>query len=456
LHQRAQQPFAPTSATRIAIVGGGPTGYTLAGLLALRGIRSVVYDDGRKPELIVGESLLPAAIPIFQRLGIEDRVAAISQHKPGASFFHTSGHRIDFSFKNAENPLPGYAYNSPRPALDHLLAERARELGVKIVPQRAKLAFDKATRKVNLKPESLTAAGFGTDSDLAEQPALIIDATGRTRAIARGLDLPSARGGRDDVSYFAHFKNFRHDEVPEGQIIISALTHGWCWRIPLPGGRLSVGVVLDRKRALGLGGSPAERLEHLIATEPLLKDCGREAERVTKVFAYANYQWISEITQADGWLLAGDAFGFVDPMLSPGLFMGLESARLLDHHLFGSAGESASTAVLDSPPLLASRSKNYAAEMHHWHASWSSLIHYFYSGEIFQFYWAGEQIMEKHGGSKVGDAINQKVNGHINRQIAMMASGGTTRSRYSRSLLWLFSKTMVHGAPPREQFCVSK
>jgi len=101
----------------IVIVGAGPAGCTLAAMLAQRGYQLVVLDDARRPELLVGESLVPAVVPIFRRLGIEDEVAALSVHKPGASFFVSNGPHLHFCFKSVEGRLPTYAYNSPRPQL---------------------------------------------------------------------------------------------------------------------------------------------------------------------------------------------------------------------------------------------------------------------------------------------------------------------------------------------------
>lgn len=135
------------------------------------------------------------------------------------------------------------------------------------------------------------------------------------------------------MAYFAHFENFTHDEVAAGQIILSVLEHGWAWRIPLRD-KLSVGIVLDREAARGLGGTAEERLENAIGREPLLREKGRDARRVSRVMSYTNYQLIGERGYGKGWVLLGDAFGFVDPMLSPGLFMALESAVLLDRLIF--------------------------------------------------------------------------------------------------------------------------
>ena len=84
----------------VAIVGGGPAGSTLAALLAMRGIKSIVFDDDKRPSLLVGESLLPTVVMLMRRLGIEDRVKAFSVHKPGVAFIHRSGSRLDLDRKS--------------------------------------------------------------------------------------------------------------------------------------------------------------------------------------------------------------------------------------------------------------------------------------------------------------------------------------------------------------------
>lgn len=87
-----------SSKIEVAIVGAGPAGCTLAALLAQRGIRTVVFDDDKRPDLLVGESLLPTVVSLMRRLGIEERVAAFSQYKPGVGFLARDGSRLDFFF----------------------------------------------------------------------------------------------------------------------------------------------------------------------------------------------------------------------------------------------------------------------------------------------------------------------------------------------------------------------
>ncbi|MFT6238563.1 MAG: flavin-dependent dehydrogenase [Akkermansiaceae bacterium] len=312
----------------IVVVGAGPAGCTLACLLALRGRRVIVFDDDKRPTLLVGESLLPSVIPILQTLDLEDRVRQFSIYKPGASFFHGSGTRMHFSFRKKGKKNPGYAYNVPRPQFDKLLRTRAEEPGVTFINQRASLVKSShKNRELKLSPISLRAA------DLKDHPEWLVDGTGRARLFARTLDLPVKKGTRKDAAYFAHFENFDHHEVEPGQVIISVLNQGWSWRIPLQG-KLSVGLVIDKEAAKKLGNTPEERLENAIKNEPLLREKGTRAKRIPDVMTYTNYQLIGDKAHRRGWLMLGDAFGFVDPMLSPSLFMTMESAVVLDQFVF--------------------------------------------------------------------------------------------------------------------------
>jgi flavin-dependent dehydrogenase len=419
--------------TTIAIIGAGPAGCTLACLLAQRGMRPVVFDDDKRPGLLVGESLIPSVVPVLRKLGIEDRVAEFSLRKPGASFFHGRGTRIHFRFRDRGAKAPGYAYNVPRPRFDNLLRDRAVELGVRFIDQRAVLEkSDSAQRDIILAPESLALTGF------ADQPDWLIDGTGRARLFARTLGIGAQRGGRNDVAHFAHFEGFDHDEVEPGQVIISVLENGWSWRIPLQDGKLSVGVVINKDSAKRLGDTPEQRLENVIDLEPLLREKGRFARRVTDVMTYTNYQLISELGHGKGWIMLGDAFGFVDPMLSPGLFMALESASLLDELVFSK--------LQPNPRHLA----RYCDQLREWHRSWQELIEYFYDGRILRMHEAGSKLAA--GKNPLNPA--KFMERHMSRVIASMASGTGTRSAYNRNLLKHSARHLIWGVAPAENFAV--
>ena len=105
----------------IGIIGAGPAGCALACFLKEKNIDCLVFDDQQTPDIIVGESLAPAIIPLLRRLKIEDRVAEISQLKQGAGLRHNNGNRVNFRFQHFSKKYPDYSYNIPRPKFDEIL-----------------------------------------------------------------------------------------------------------------------------------------------------------------------------------------------------------------------------------------------------------------------------------------------------------------------------------------------
>ncbi|HEX4350282.1 MAG TPA: tryptophan 7-halogenase, partial [Verrucomicrobiae bacterium] len=191
----------------VGIVGSGPSGATLASLLAMKGIEVTLFDDGKRPELIVGESLIPGVVPLLQKLGLEERAKAICHHKPGVTFTLNEKEKIEFCFMSlAGTTMPTYAYNAPRPALDELFDKRADELGVKRVRARAKIERVGADG-LRLAAETLDQAPWLK----GKQPDLLVDSSGRNRLFARTLEIPAEIGPRKDVAYFAHYEGFEEN-----------------------------------------------------------------------------------------------------------------------------------------------------------------------------------------------------------------------------------------------------
>ena len=111
-----------TTPLRVAILGAGPAGSALSILLARRGAEVTLFDDDRRPELLVGESLVPAAIPILKTLGLEEEMKSWSRVKPGVTFIWSPEDRFSFTFARFAPAVFPYAYNIPRPTFDGALA----------------------------------------------------------------------------------------------------------------------------------------------------------------------------------------------------------------------------------------------------------------------------------------------------------------------------------------------
>lgn len=401
----------------IGIIGSGPSGATLASLLVLKGHDVTLFDDGKRPDLIVGESLIPSIVPVLRKLGLEERAAAVCQFKPGVSFTFGREYEIDFCFESVQGVLPTYAYNAPRPAFDQLFDERADELGVKRVRVRAKVER-RGSDCIQLADETLAQAPWLG----GRQPDLLVDCSGRNRLFARTLEIPAQLGPRKDVAYFAHYEGFA-ERLPKGQVVIGRMDHaGWSWRIPLPG-RMSVGIVLNKDEAAQLGDTPEERLEAAIARDSQLSEAGSERRRISDVAVYTNYQLVSERGCGPGWVMTGDAFGFVDPMLSPGMWLALHSAELLSEKL-------------DDLPA-------YDREMRRLIQAWMELIEYFYDGRMFAMYQTGTHFEREYPGK-----ISETIKWHMNRMIASMASGATTTAAIPRAVLKFMARHGIWKSDP--------
>jgi flavin-dependent dehydrogenase len=376
---------------------------------------------------------VPAIIPIFRRLGIEDAVRALGVHKPGVTFAWGSDDVFRFEFPRfASGPnFPPYAYNVPRPALDDLLVEHARRSGARVVDQRARL---EGTGDDGVALDAPTRAAAG----MSEAPDFVVDATGRGRMLARLLGIGERRGPRDDVAHFAHFTGFTWDETP-GQVLISRLRTGWSWRIPLRG-RLSVGVVLGSADAAALGDAPEERLERAIAEDPGLAIAGSGSTRVSPVMTYGNYQLVSARGVGANWALVGDAFGFVDPMLSPGVYLALRSAELVAEGLAPFA-----KAQAPSPVEIEAALRPYVARQNAMLTAWLDLVATFYDGRMAALFRAGRDWMAAGTNTFKNAAQN-----HIELHIALQASGMGTLRRYSRGLLRFMGRYGLRGVEPTE------
>src|SRR5207245_11168627 len=171
---------------RVAIVGAGPSGSALAILLAREGADVTLFDDGRHPVLLVGESLVPAVVPIRKRLDLEKETASFSRIKPGVSFIWSQTDRVSVTFDRFAPAVFPYAYNVPRPLFDDALLAKAIASGVDYVTTRAQLQPNTSGERraeLGLAPESIaSAAGL-----CGQTPCLIVEANGRARRAARGV-----------------------------------------------------------------------------------------------------------------------------------------------------------------------------------------------------------------------------------------------------------------------------
>lgn len=389
----------------VAIIGGGPSGCALATLLKRKGFNVAVFYLEKRPEIIVGESLLPAIIPLLRKLGVEEEVKSYSTYKPGASVWVNKEEEATSPFSLGGGGLPPYAYNVPRLKFDKTIFDLAVREGVVFFNHVAKIEKTGNGDELKLSDETISAI----DDYYKGQPDLIVDATGRARTISRLLNIPTKEGARKDIAIFAHLSNA--EKIEPYNIHLHRLEHGWTWRIPLPG-RTSVGVVIDPKHLTKYGTTREEQYDNILRTDETLVKFTSHAKRETGVVQYNNYQLISQKMYGTNWLLTGDAGGFLDPIFSSGLFLAIKSSF------------SAADAISSGTDIAF---RKYEKNQMHELRVWQKLVNTWYSGGLFTLMTVGKERLDTSFGRFIGP--------HMQRHLTRIFTGEAVYKTYSRGFL---------------------
>lgn len=397
----------------VAIIGGGPSGCALATLLKRRNIKVAVFYIPKRPEIIVGESLVPAIVPFLKLLGVEEEIKSFSTYKPGASVWLNRDEVFSSPFSKGGGTLPHYAYNVPRVSFDQTLFNLAQKEGVDFFDVAAKIEKTGNGDELKLSDASMDATGNYFNG----QPDLIVDATGRSRTISRLLDLPVNEGSRKDVALFSHLLNT--EPIEPYNIHLHRLDKGWAWRIPLPG-KTSVGIVINPKHLEPFGKSKEEQYDNFLKQDNEFQKFTKGFQRNVPVNQYNNYQLISDKMYGSNWALTGDAGGFLDPIFSSGLFLAIKGAfRLAD------------TIITGTEPAF----KKYQEEQKWELGIWQKLVDTWYNGRLFTLFKVGQDRMDTSFGRLIGPMMQKRL--------TRIFSGEAVYGSFSRGFLNFVTGPMI-------------
>jgi flavin-dependent dehydrogenase len=307
----------------ILIIGGGPAGTTIGSLLAEKGWSVALLEKSHHPRFHIGESLLPMNLPIFERLGVLEEIAEIGVVKYAAEFnsLVTTPPQDVFYFAKAQNKNHPYAYQVRRSEFDEILFNNCKRKGVN--------AFEGITvNKVDLEAETKQVwATTESGEQQHYQCRYIVDASGRDTFLANRLKTKQRNPQHQMAAIFGHFENVeRRSGDDAGNISIYWFAHGWIWLIPLKDGMMSIGCVCWPDYLKSRTCSLNEFLLQTLALTPQLTERLKNAKLATEAQATGNYSYRSSQMVGDGYLLVGDAYAFVDPVFSSGVYLAMKGA----------------------------------------------------------------------------------------------------------------------------------
>ncbi|MBL6077905.1 tryptophan 7-halogenase [Belnapia sp. T18] len=310
----------------VLVIGGGPAGSTAAALLARQGRQVTLVEKESHPRFHIGESLLPRNLDILERLGVLEAVRGIGVHKPGAEFVSDrTGRSCAFPFALALDRERTHAWQVRRSEFDRLLFANAGRLGATTMER---------TRVTDIQfaapGERATVTAEGPEGEtLTFRPRYLLDASGRDTFLAGRLKVKTSNKYNNTAASYAHFRNVeRRDGELDGYISIHLAEDGWFWLIPLPGDVMSVGFVGNQAAWKGRKGSAQDLFLQRIASSPTVAARMRNAEIASEIYATANYSYRARQGNGQGYLMVGDAYGFVDPMFSTGVLMAMTAGEL--------------------------------------------------------------------------------------------------------------------------------
>ncbi len=312
----------------VIVMGGGPAGATAATLVAAGGQRVILLERQRETGFKIGESLMPETYRTFSRLGLLDRLRASSfPRKHSVQFFSKSGRPSSpFYFQETDPGAGSVTWQVLRRDFDAMLLANARGHGVEVIQGGVvRDVLFEGGRAVGV------SADLGPGGPRELRASVVVDATGQSALLARRLGLREVDPKLRKAAVFSHFEGaLRDGGIDEGATLVlhTEQQESWFWYIPLPDDRVSVGVVgsvdyLVTGRAGGLQRIFDEEVARCAPLRPRLAG----ARRVMDFLATRDFSYRSRQIAGDGWVLVGDAFGFLDPIYSSGVLLACSSGE---------------------------------------------------------------------------------------------------------------------------------
>ena len=312
----------------VVVIGGGPAGSTVSTLIAQKGYRVELFEREKFPRFHIGESLIPETYWVLKRLNMLPKMQ--NSHfvkKYSVQFVNASGKlSAPFYFWDNKPHECSQTWQVVRSEFDHMMLNHARENGVHV---------HESTRVMDVLFDNTRAVGVtvkSEDGSIREVRArVVVDAGGQNGLLMNRLNLriwdPVLNKGAIWTYWEGAYRDTGKDEGAT-MVLQTANRTGWFWYIPQHNNIVSVGVVAPFDYLFKGRTNYAQTYEEEVQRCPAVQERVSSGKRVTGHFATKDYSYRSRQLAGNGWVLVGDAAGFLDPLYSSGVLLALKSGEL--------------------------------------------------------------------------------------------------------------------------------
>lgn len=315
----------------VVVIGGGPSGATVAALLAEQRHSVLVLERSSIPRFHVGESLIPETYWSLKRLGLIDKLKASAFPKKYSVQFVSDGWKESAPFYfDAHNPHESsQTWQVERADFDKMLLENAVSRGatVRMHAQVLEVTFE-SQRAVGVKVKLTNSDDSTTTGEIRSQ--VLIDCSGTSAFLANRLKLRTSDPHLKKGTIWTYFKGAKRDTGKDEGATLIMQTEGkksWFWYIPLRDDVVSVGCTGAMNYMFPAGATPEETFHRELQRCPAMQKRLENADQTLNYFTTKDYSYRSTQAAGDGWVLCGDAFGFIDPVYSSGVFLALKGGE---------------------------------------------------------------------------------------------------------------------------------
>jgi flavin-dependent dehydrogenase len=313
---------------QVVVIGGGPAGSTVSTLLTQQGVKVRLYERERFPRFHIGESLIPETYWVLRRLNMLDKMKASPFVKKFSVQFVNSEGKLSAPFYFWDNKPHecSQTWQVIRSQFDQMMLDNAREQGVEVrQPARVLEVLFDGVRAVGVRTQNED----GSREDVSAQ--VVVDASGQSTMLQNRFKLrlwdPVLNKGAIWTYWRGAYRDTGRDEGAT-LVVQTRNKQGWFWYIPQHDDTVSVGVVAPFDYLFKGRGGHGQAYDEDVEACPAIKERVAKAARTTGYFATKDYSYRSRQVAGDGWVLVGDAFGFLDPLYSSGILLALKSGEM--------------------------------------------------------------------------------------------------------------------------------